>query len=83
MRLVYFARVREAVGTDEEMCDLPESVMTIAQCLDWLEGRDPKYISAFGDRNQLRFALDQSMVSADAAILDTSELAIFPPVTGG
>ena len=83
MRLVYFARVREALGRDTEDIDLPAEVQTVAEALDWLASQSPNHAEAFADRTKLRFALDQQMVKADAAISGASEFAIFPPVTGG
>ncbi len=83
MRIVYFAFVREAIGCDGEERVLPANVTTIAECLDWLEGQGAQYGAAFANPSKLRFALDQKMVNSDAALTDMSELAIFPPVTGG
>jgi molybdopterin synthase sulfur carrier subunit len=83
MRLVYFARVREAVGIDGEDRVLPEHVLTVGDCLDWLKAQDAVYATAFANREKLRFALDQQMVSEGTALDAANELAIFPPVTGG
>ena len=83
MRIVYFASVREAIGVDGEECNLPESVLSVGDCLDWMSGQGAQYDAAFGNRSKLRFALDQKMVKADAALSGATELAIFPPVTGG
>jgi molybdopterin synthase sulfur carrier subunit len=83
MRLVYFARVREAIGVDGEDRALPEDVLTVADCLDWLMRGSANYAAAFGDRDKLRFALDQQMVWEGTALEGAKELAIFPPVTGG
>jgi sulfur-carrier protein len=83
VKLVYFARVREAVGTDHELRDLPEHVLTVADCIDWLSGESEQYATAFADRDRLRFALDQQMVWKGTALEGAQELAIFPPVTGG
>lgn len=83
MKLVYFARVRETLGCDSEEVDIPLELLTVGQALDWLAARSPRHAEAFADRTKLRFALDQHMVKADAAISGTSEFAIFPPVTGG
>ena len=83
MRLVYFARVREAIGVDGEDLDLPENVLTVADCLNWLAEDHQNYAAAFADRDKLRFALDQQMVWEGTALEGAQELAIFPPVTGG
>ena len=36
--LLYFAKVREAVGVGEELIDLPAGVATVADLADWLRG---------------------------------------------
>lgn len=83
MKLVYFARVREALGMDGEERDFPAEVASIGDALDWLAKISPVHASAFADRGRLRFALDQRMAKADAPIAGARELAVFPPVTGG
>jgi molybdopterin synthase sulfur carrier subunit len=83
MRLVYFAKVREAVGFDTEDRIFPDDVLTVADALDWLADDNAVYLAAFADRGKLRFALDQQMVGERAALEGAEDLAIFPPVTGG
>jgi molybdopterin synthase sulfur carrier subunit len=77
--LLYFAKVREAVGTGEERIDLPADVSTVADLADWLAERHP----VFADRDRLRVAVDQVMSRFDADIRAAKEIAFFPPVTGG
>ena len=83
MRLVYFARVREAIGLDGEDRELPSEVETVADCIIWLAALGENYATAFSDLPSLRFALDQQMVWEETLLEGASELAIFPPVTGG
>lgn len=83
MQIVYFARVREAIGTDGEEAAFPADVVTIADCLAHLMARGGAYPVAFGDFAKLRFALDQQMAGINTPIGTAQELAIFPPVTGG
>jgi sulfur-carrier protein len=82
IQIVYFARVREAVGDDGEQVEV-ESGTDIAALIDRLACQSERHAAAFSDRNKLRFALDQKMVRSDALLDDAKELAIFPPVTGG
>lgn len=77
--LLYFAKVREAVGTGEERIDLPGGITTVADLADWLAMRHP----IFADRDRLRVAVDQVMARFDTVILGATEIAFFPPVTGG
>lgn len=83
MKLVYFARVREALGRDGEDVEFPASVLTVADAIDWLAAQSPRHAEAFADRSKLRCALDQRMVKSDVPITGAIEFAIFPPVTGG
>jgi sulfur-carrier protein len=83
LRLVFFARVREAVGYDAQDVALPEGVRTIADCLSWLSAQGDQYAAAFADIDRLRFAIDQQMAKPGASLSGAKELAIFPPVTGG
>jgi molybdopterin synthase sulfur carrier subunit len=83
VRLVYFASVREAIGIAEEQRELPPELMTVHNIVRWLSNQSPAYASAFVDTDRLRFALDQNMVTGSALIGNGTELAIFPPVTGG
>ena len=83
MELLYFAWVREAVGTGRETIEAPDDLGTIADLLDWLAAHDERHAAAFADRERLRAAIDQRLVGLDAAIAGAREIAIFPPVTGG
>ncbi|MES2755033.1 MAG: MoaD/ThiS family protein [Pseudomonadota bacterium] len=80
--MLYFAWVRDAVGTGEEMID-PAEAATIADLLDRLADASAAHAAAFSDRARLRAALDQRFVPLDSPIAGAREIAIFPPVTGG
>ena len=81
--LSYFAWVREGMGCDGEAVDLPTDVTTIAGLIDWLVARDPASAAVFADRSRIRAARDGAMAGLDSAIDEASEIALFPPVTGG
>jgi molybdopterin synthase sulfur carrier subunit len=81
--LLYFAWVREAIGTGQERCEPPAEAATIADLIDWLTTQSDGHARAFADRARLRAAIDQRFVPLDAPIAGAREVAIFPPVTGG
>jgi molybdopterin synthase sulfur carrier subunit len=83
LALLYFARVREAIGKDGEEVDPPAAIATVAELADWLAERGGGYAEAFADRTRLRAAIDQRFVSLDAPLGKVREVAFFPPVTGG
>ena len=82
LRVLYFASVREAIGVGEELVDAPD-VATVAALVDWLATTSPAHHAAFADRSRLRAAVDQQFVPLDAELGEPSEVALFPPVTGG
>ncbi len=83
MKLLYFAWVRERVGKAEEQIDPPAGVTTVGQLIAWLARRAEQYAYAFENPKVIRAAIDRSHVRADAAIAGASEIAFFPPMTGG
>ncbi|MBX9934824.1 MAG: molybdopterin converting factor subunit 1 [Methylobacterium sp.] len=83
MKLVYFAWVRERVGKAEESVDLPAGIDTIADLVTWLRGRGEEYAYAFENPGIVRAAIDKVHAKPDAAIGEASEIAFFPPMTGG
>lgn len=83
MRILYFASVRELVGTGEEEVSPPAEVATVEALVDWLSGRSDAHRRALADRARLRAAVDQEFVGLDAILAGAREVALFPPVTGG
>lgn len=83
VKVLYFAWVRERVGKAEETVEPPAGVVTVADLMDWLAGRDEAYAHAFENRRSIRAAVDQAHVRPDAAIAGAREIAFFPPMTGG
>ena len=83
IRMLYFAWVRERVGTGEEMVDPPADIASIGALIDWLAARSEGHADALSDRGRLRAAVDQDFVAMDASIAGAREIALFPPVTGG
>src|SRR5205823_1794811 len=83
VKLRYFAWVRERIGKPEEELELPASVVTIAELMNWLSRRGEEYAHAFEDPKVIRAAIDQAHVKADATIAGAREIAFFPPMTGG
>lgn len=79
----YFALLREAVGLDQEVLEIPESVKTVGDLRAYLEAMDAKHKDAFTQVKRIRSAVNSSMTRDDAVISDNNEVAFFPPVTGG
>jgi molybdopterin synthase sulfur carrier subunit len=83
LRILYFAWVRERVGKAEETLELPASVVTVSDLMQWLSSRGEEYAHAFEQAKVIRAAIDKRHVKPDTAIGGAKEIAFFPPMTGG
>jgi molybdopterin synthase sulfur carrier subunit len=83
VKLLYFAWVREKAGRAEEDVELPSTAVTIADVIAWLKTRGSEFEAAFERSDIIRAAIDKTHAKHDAPIAGASEIAFFPPVTGG
>lgn len=81
--LLYFARIREAIGRSAESVSPPPEVMTIADLVGWLAARGGGYAEAFAEPGKVRAAIGDAFADSDSPIAGAREIALFPPVTGG
>ena len=80
--VVYFARLREALGQASEQIALPAGVRDLATLREWLRRRGGAWAEEFADGRPVRAAVNQDMAKGDTRINDGDEIAFFPPVTG-
>ena len=83
VKVLYFAWVREKVGSGSEELELPPGVETVSDVIGWLRTRGPEFDEAFARPQIIRAALDKVHVKPGARIAGAREIAFFPPVTGG
>ena len=81
--ILYFARLREALGKASEELALPESVIDLASLREALVSRGGAWAQELAQTQRIRAAVNQEMASADTPVTDGDEIAFFPPVTGG
>lgn len=81
--ILYFARLREALGKGSETLDLPREVRDIAGLQRMLAGRGGPWTEVLGQGTNVRAAVNQAMAGGNVAVADGDEVAFFPPVTGG
>ncbi len=85
--ILYFASLREQLGTGLEEVELPAGVTTLAGLRAHLCARGGAWQAALAGARNVRMAVNQDMVAhgaVDAATIKAGdEIAFFPPVTGG
>lgn len=81
VKVLYFASLREQVGTSGE--DLDVSPTTVAGLRSLLTARGGAWQSALAQGKAVRVAVNQEMAQAATPVKSGDEVAFFPPVTGG
>ena len=81
LRLRYFASIREALGAGETI--EVATGTSVAAVRNALIARGGAHAAVLARGRALRSALDQVLCDETAVVVEDSELAFFPPVTGG
>lgn len=83
IKLLYFARLREALGVHEELVQVEDKVCDISQLAAWLRQRGENWEKELGGSSVVRVAVNLDMAQPNTLVHDQDEVAFFPPVTGG
>lgn len=83
IKILYFARIKEAVNYSTEELDLPADVSTITALKNYLSLRGDTWANLFNGKQVVRAAINHALVDDLALIQAGDEVAFFPPVTGG
>ncbi len=81
--ILFFASLRESLGTGREQMALPADVRTAADLRAHLCLRGPVWAQTLAEGRAVRVAINQVMAQATTPIPAGAEVAFFPPVTGG
>ena len=83
MKVKYFAWMKRTVGVAEEDVTPPASVTTVGELITWLRTRSPGHAEALAEGAAFGSAVDKRTATPDVKIAGASEVAFFPPFTGG
>ena len=83
IKVLWFANLRERVGTPVEVIEIPDSASTVAGLRLHLMKRGGAWQDALSDMKVVRVAVNKDMAAANAPLNPGDEVAFFPPVTGG
>jgi molybdopterin synthase sulfur carrier subunit len=81
--ILYFAGLREALGSSRESVALPAGVDTAGALRAWLRQRGGAWAEQLAEGRVLRVAVDQAVADPGTPLRAGAEVAFFPPVTGG
>ncbi|MBS7522444.1 molybdopterin synthase sulfur carrier subunit [Serratia ureilytica] len=81
INVLFFAQVRELVGTDALTLDASE-LPTVEAVRQQLAARGDRWALAL-EEGKLLVAVNQTLTSFDHPVVNGNEVAFFPPVTGG
>ena len=81
INVVFFAQVRELVGTDALTLDASE-LSTVEAVRQQFVARGDRWTLAL-EEGKLLAAVNQTLTSFDHPVAGGDEVAFFPPVTGG
>ena len=83
IKVLYFARLKEAVNYSTEDIDLSSDIKTVVALKNYLSKRGEIWANLFNGKQVVRAAINHVLVDDLAAIHAGDEIAFFPPVTGG
>ena len=81
--VLYFARLREALGRSSETVALPAAVRDVEGVRALLVARGGEWEQELAPSKPVRAAVNQAIAHGDTSVSDGDEVAFFPPVTGG
>jgi molybdopterin synthase sulfur carrier subunit len=83
IKILYFARIKDAVNYSTEEITLPSDISTITALKNHLALRGEIWANLFNGKQVIRAAINHELVQDLATIQAGDEVAFFPPVTGG
>ncbi len=83
MKVLYFARFRQVIGRASDDVVVPPDVKNVGDLLAHLMATDAGCAAAFINPKVIKVAVNQSHVALDFPLAGATEVAFFPPVTGG
>jgi len=83
IKVLYFARIKEAVNYSTEEITLPNDISTITALKNYLAQRGENWANLFNGKQVIRAAINHELVTDSTVIKSGDEVAFFPPVTGG
>ena len=82
-KILYFSWIRGRLGMGEEMLDIPGEIKTVGEFLNWQKTRGEEFEAVLEIPEIVRVAVDHEHRDHDELLGEATEIALFPPMTGG
>ena len=76
--ILYYGRLRDAIGRDREEVDVPSHVLTVEDLLGWLRQRGEPHASALADGAAMSAAVGGEWAGHGDSLFGAPEVALFP-----
>lgn len=83
LTIKYFASIREELGIAQETLEIDQAELTVDALRALLRARNAQAADALRAGRPVRAAVNQETVDGAFVVQKDSEVAFFPPVTGG
>jgi molybdopterin synthase sulfur carrier subunit len=81
IKVLFFGQLKDQLGVADVEVSIDGDI-TVSQLLDTMARTHPQWAQDLHSE-ALLVAVDQMMAKADTMVSESSEVAFFPPVTGG
>ena len=80
LEILYYGRLRDEIGRDRELVDLPSHVLSVDDLLAWLRARGEPHASALAAEPRIGAAVAGQWARGGDSLFGAVEVALFPPV---
>ena len=80
LEILYYGRLRDEIGRDRELVDLPSHVLSVDDLLAWLRGQGEPHRSALAAPAEIAAAVGDQWARSGDSLFGAVEVALLPPV---
>ena len=83
MKVLYFSWIKDKLGKSHEEIQVSDNIKTINDLITLLKQNNENYEDVFKDTSSIKVSINMETAKFEDSILDSDEVAFFPPMTGG
>ena len=83
MKILYFSWIKDKLGKSHEEMQLNDNIKTVNDLIKLLKKNNENYEDVFKDTSSIKVSINMETAKFEDSILDSDEVAFFPPMTGG